>query len=463
MSDFERAPGWTRRAVLQSGAMATGLALFTKRLRATTPSSPPSDYLDAAKQAARWISASAQHTSSGMTWPADPSDPKSTQISMYSGSAGVIAFYLELFDATKDERYLATAMAGADHLVSLVHSADARTSFGGAGAGLYTGLAGIAFILERVHAASGRATYQASAHDAFELVKSLATENGRGVSWSTSNDIVSGSAGIGLTLLWGATTFRDTSALALAQAAGRRLMEVALPRPSGLSWEIETGFPRRYPNFSHGAAGVSYFLARLAAVSTPSTDFLNAATAGARYLQSIATETQNGGRIVFHSEPGNESLYYLSWCHGPAGTARLFHQLYALTQANEWRDYEYRLNTALVDSGVPEKRSPGFWNNVSRCCGNCGIADHYLRRHLATHDSADLVMAERLVDDMLARATTDAAGKRWVQAEHRVRPELLVAQTGLMQGAAGMGLTLVQLARARERVAPFIKLPDVPA
>jgi hypothetical protein len=47
-----------------------------------------------------------------------------------------------------------------------------------------------------------------------------------------------------------------------------------------------------------------------------------------------------------------------------------------------------------------------------------------------------------------------------VQAEHRVRPELLVAQTGLMQGAAGVGLAMLHLDGARERRTPFVRLPD---
>ena len=36
-------------------------------------------------------------------------------------------------------------------------------------------------------------------------------------------------------------------------------------------------------------------------------------------------------------------------------------------------------------------------------------------------------------------------GLKWIQAEHRLHPDRLTAQTGLMQGAAGVGLTLLRL------------------
>ena len=50
-------------------------------------------------------------------------------------------------------------------------------------------------------------------------------------------------------------------------------------------------------------------------------------------------------------------------------------------------------------------------------------------------------------------------GLRWVQAEHRVRPELLVAQTGYMQGAAGIGMWLLRLDAAEHKPRHFRALP----
>jgi hypothetical protein len=73
-----------------------------------------------------------------------------------------------------------------------------------------------------------------------------------------------------------------------------------------------------------------------------------------------------------------------------------------------------------------------------------------------------LDFAKRVTADLLARATRDENGVRWVQAEHRVKPELLIAQTGLMQGAAGMGLFLVQFDSFERGKKDRITLPDSP-
>jgi hypothetical protein len=43
-----------------------------------------------------------------------------------------------------------------------------------------------------------------------------------------------------------------------------------------------------------------------------------------------------------------------------------------------------------------------------------------------------------------------------------VRPELLIAQTGLMQGAAGVGLAMLHLDGVSQRRPPLVVLPDDP-
>ena len=64
--------------------------------------------------------------------------------------------------------------------------------------------------------------------------------------------------------------------------------------------------------------------------------------------------------------------------------------------------------------------------------------------------------------DLLQRGTRDDQGLRWVQAEHRVQPKLLVAQTGYMQGAAGIGMWLLRLDAAEHTRDTFVRFPDTP-
>ena len=460
-SIFDEHSALTRREAL--GGLAAAAALVgSQPVRALVAPTRTGEgrYLDAARGAERWLTRQVVRTPQGVTWPADPADPKSVQQDLYTGSPGVVLFYLELAKATGDHAALELAHQGARHLAGLIAAPGAQESFKGEGAGLYTGLAGIVYVLERAWRATGDATLGYAARAGVGMLLSLAEPVADGVVWSDSNDIISGSAGIGLTLLWAARALGMDDATRVATAAGRHLLGAGTLSHGGITWPISAKVPRRYPNFSHGAGGVSYFLASLYG-ATNDAAFLDGARMGATYLQAVATSTPSGGKMVFHSEPGFEQLFYLSWCHGPSGTARLFHRLAAVAGSRDDTAFAAQLDIATRDMKVPEQ-SPGFWNNISQCCGNCGVVEYLVAQHDRTGDTRHLTYAHTIADNVLTRASADGDGLKWTQAEHRVRPELLVAQTGLMQGAAGVGLAMLHLDGASSRRRPFVVLPDNP-
>ena len=104
-------------------------------------------------------------------------------------------------------------------------------------------------------------------------------------------------------------------------------------------------FARRMPNFSHGTAGVGHCLSELAG-ATGEERFLEAARSAGAYLEAIVapigTEGTEGA-LVFHHEPEGEDLFYLGWCHGPAGTARFLLALERATGEPAWRGLADRL------------------------------------------------------------------------------------------------------------------------
>ena len=225
-------------------------------------------------------------------------------------------------------------------------------------------------------------------------------------------------------------------------------------------WAMDPKFPRRMPNFSHGTAGISYFLAATYK-ATGDRKYLDAALGGAKYLQAIA-KTEGDMCLIRHNEPDGMDLFYLGWCHGPVGTSRLWYQLAKTTGDKAWMEWVFKSARALQKSGIPESQTPGFWNNVSQCCGSAGVAQFFLDLYGATKEGAYLQFSKKMSADLLARGTRDAQGLRWVQAEHRVRPELLIAQTGYMQGAAGIGMWLLRLDAAEQNRQAFVKFPDSP-
>ncbi|MCP3914270.1 MAG: hypothetical protein GY711_01805 [bacterium] len=427
----------------------------------------PRPYLEGARAAARWLESVAIGTPDGVTWAPTPAasrrvpDPPG----LYSGSPGPILFLLELESAEPDsrqaeERWGKLARAGADEL--LAHAAEPVR-----GAGFYTGAAGRAFALIEAWRVTGDGRYRAGAALVLDGLHAVAQREGERASFGPVTDVIAGDAGVGFLLLYSGQVLERPSDLALAAALGRSLAGRAdKVDEAGLDWPMTPTYARRMPNYSHGTAGVAAFLAALGSV-TGDDALLDAARAGTQHVLGVA-DRSGEGLLVPHHLPGGEDLFYLGWCHGPVGTSRLFLTLARVTQEESWLELAEAGGRALLAYDLPRGRTRGYWNNVGRCCGAAGIVEFLLdrRAHRGTGTDAegDLALARALADDVLRRATTaEHDGEvtlAWEQAEHRVRPDWLEAQTGWMQGAAGIGWTLLYLDAALRGETPRIRMPE---
>lgn len=414
-------------------------------------------YRDAAILAARWIRTCAIADASGKTWLPDPADKRRMDNSLYAGTAGITLFYLEIYRMMNDQVALEEGKQGADYLLATLDKEKQ--------AGLYDGMAGIGFTLNEAFKITKQKKYRDGAVRCVAWLKEHAAKTGNGVQWNVSTDILSGSAGIGLFLLYAAKEKLTPDSRDLAVQAGQRLLERAQPEAGGLKWKRDDSTPGQMPNFSHGTAGVAYFLATLYS-ETRQKSFLEAAVAGAKYLQSVADRTGDGC-LIFHDDAEGKNLTYLGWCHGPAGTARLFTRLHKVTGDSMWLDWVKRSAKSVLTSGIPEKETPGFWKNVGQCCGTAGVAAFFLDLYRVVRDKAYLDFARRLTDSLLAKGTPDkdSSGNdtmKWVHAEYRTKPEQRAAQSGYMQGAAGIGMCLLQMDAFERGKPPGIRLPDNP-
>ena len=408
--------------------------------------------LDDIDRVARWIRSSVVQTEDGKTWPAVPGDNETINNTLYSGTPGVVLFFLEAFNVTGDEDYMDDARIGADYLLATLDEEK--------GAGLYVGLSGIGYCLEETYKATKEGKYRQGAVRCLDLLKEWAEEKEKGIQWGETTDIISGSAGTGLFLLYLAEEWKDESVLAMARLVGDQLLEVGIPAAVGKKWAMDPQYPRLMPNFSHGTAGIAYFLASLFR-KTKEQNYLDGALAGAEYLKSVA-ETDEDVCLIFHHEPEGEDLFYLGWCHGPVGTARLFYRLFQITNEKEWMEWAEKGARAVLKSGIPDQEAPGFWNNVGVCCGSAGVAEFFLNLFQVTQNQEYLDFAKKLTEQIMDKATQDKSGMWWVQAEHRSRPDFLQAQTNLMQGAAGIGLWLLRLEGYERGRQPSLALPDNP-
>jgi len=421
-----------------------------------------------------WLHSNAVESRGGFTWPVVPGESASAAINLYSGTPGIVLFLLELHHATGESSYLQEA-ADAAYLLQ-----GAYTEGGGwpaaAGTapddpaildpGLYTGQAGAAFTLLETYKATDNELHLHGTAALLEAILATAQPVGNGVAWfrdtpeDASYDIISGSAGIGLTLLYAHQFFEDPDTLGCATDTGRYLLDRGRRADVGLKWPMSESQARLMPNFSHGTAGVSYFLARLAQI-TGENAFMDGALQGAEYLKSVARCTDQGC-LIFHHEPGGEDLFYLGWCHGPPGTARLFFELSRATGDRHWMDWARRGAEGIRGLGFPEERTDGAWNNVGQCCGDAGIGDFFLALGKASGDPGYGEFARRLGAYAAGKGEEAEEGAEWPHAEHRTMPDLIQAQTGWMQGAAGIGAFFLHLDGAEKGRGARIVFPDSP-
>ncbi len=424
---------------------------------------------DIATSAANWIRASAIESPDGLRWPADPAKPDAISTDLYSGTPGVILFFLELHRATGDQSCLDDARNGGHALIArLVDYPAAMEEFGG---GLYTGLSGAGFALHRVFKATGDAVFLDAANRCVDrIIEAMRSTGEQQPEWMHVNDIISGLAGTGLFLLYASEEMRRPDARDAARACGDILISRAAEKHEGLMWPMSPEVKNTYPNFSHGTAGVSYFLASLYR-ATKEQKYLDAASGGAHYLLAIADNHEGTCRVPrFDPDEyaeGEPPLYYVSWCHGPAGTGRLFDLLHDITGDDEWRVLRDRmaatlLNPAMLSDESRDDIANGFWHNVGRCCGNAGVGQFMLLMHRRTGQMKYLQFARELTDDLIARGVRDETAQtiHWPHAEHRIQPDNIVAQTGLMQGASGIGLWLLELDAALAGRDFTMRLPD---
>lgn len=157
----------------------------------------------------------------------------------------------------------------------------------------------------------------------------------------------------------------------------------------------------------------------------------------------------------------------------PAGDAQVFRLLAAVTADPVWQDLADRCWRTVIDSGLPRRLRPGFWDNSGRCCGTAGVlalaGDRFAQGRIMEgqimQGRGDLEFATVLVEDLTARAMIDERGARWSNHEHRVTPSELEPRTGWAMGNAGIIRELLRFARVTSGRDPAyaVSWPDQPA
>lgn len=445
------------------------------------------DYIAIAEETARWIKTTEKVTPFGKRWEQSPDSaedfsdyPMLTEKALYGGSAGIGLFYLRLYQVTGKEEYLLEAKAAAadiiatdegkafyenalEHTKGTVDKLVHVKNMPGWKIGYYNGPTGSAYLVLKLYEVTGEKAYRDYVVKAADDLLAAAKKAPEGIYWSEQGDLC-GDAGFATYLIsvWELT--KDVKYLDAAKALGKYIVSKGKNAPKGGKyWNVVDltiiDFPADvfWVNLAHGTAGVGWIFAILYKVSQDEV-FLQAAKDAAAYIQGIAVGDEEAVLVPYLDSlergPSTE-FYYLSTCHGPAGTALLFEALYAVTKEKEYLDWVKKLSRGIIKAGAPENYSRGYWRSQALCCGTPGLVEHFISVYRLTGEeefldyakrSARTVIGQSHVDDSKSDIYKAADSRRWLGNWWRTIPQDVHSYSGLYIGTAGNAWSLLSLA-----------------
>lgn len=415
------------------------------------------DFIHYAVKAAAWLESVARDGKPGLWWP-EKEGEDSDDLHFYSGSAGPCFFFLNLYRLTGRKEYAELARKGAAYLIDKDGAKGSRFRFTGS-AGLYTGDAGIGHVLLCFHREFGDTDYLDAARAAADTIVTRSGTKGEFCGWGGDTDIISGAAGIGLFLLEMHAATGEKRYVDCAVDAADWLIAQGVPEKGGLKWKPGASLDRFYTGFSHGTAGIAFYLARVFE-RTGKKRFLDSAEAGARWLEKHAVSDGKGLKW-FHYQPDATDRFQTGWCHGPAGTGRLFLELFRQTGRGGYLKTAKK-GAAWLMAVLNMESGAGFWG-LSACCGTAGVGDYFLDLFLAGGDEVHLEYAATIAGCLMDRARLVGEGCCWSDSASAAANDKIIPQRGYMKGAAGVGSFFLKLhavcSSEEHRILPFADMP----
>ena len=324
-------------------------------------------------------------------------DGKLEKGDVYSGTAGVALFYFDLYAATKEERWLEAGSALLDRSTA-------------SDPGLYTGWAGIGEVALQA--------WHITKDDAFlKKAESCADKLGE----PEATDIISGAAGTGIFLLNLRKATNDERYLKKARALGEYLAQHAVQKRDGMvSWPVAPGSGRTYIGFSHGAAGIGYYLLHLH-LATKEERYKDLAQGAAWFVMRYAEEDGADGWKWTKLQPPQNQAYPVQWCHGSPGIGLFFHAINRHLGGNEYKEALDRCLAANAREGRTARRSG------CQCHGLSGNAELFV-------EVGQPEKARLWAQDLVGPDGVKTGIGRWTY------------EPGYMTGLAGIGRFFLRLA-----------------
>lgn len=394
--------------------------------------------------------------------------------SIYAGAAGVSLFYLRLYIADKDEKWLKKAKAGVHYLIGQYKGVeDFRTEqefIPGAAIGFLNGPAGGAYVASRIYEITGEEKYKDFAIRVTDDCISAATEKDGAIYWYGTYGII-GEGSLVLYFLDAYETYKKAAYLEAAVKAAKYIADQKEEAPQGgYRWYAmpTDAFPTirkaggYFPGFEYGAAGCGYILASVYEYA-PVEEYLQIAEQAAQYILNLADYSEDGqAALVRYNDTYLTDLYYLGVCQGPVGTSRLFFKLYQLTGKEIYKNFIEQLTQGILSTGAPAKHSEGYWRTNCYCCGAPGMLEHFINIHKFTGKKEYLDAAYEAAEAIIGESTFTDPFRKWYTQWNRHEPESSLAYTGLYHGSLGCASSLLSLSQyiaGKAYVTPYLEDP----
>ena len=319
--------------------------------------------------------------------------------SIYSGTGGIILFFIELYKQTGEIKYLETAVKGSDWLIHHVNSN--QTDY----YAFFTGRMGLIYVFSQIYQLTEKEKYLNEAiRIALHSTEFLDKKD-------KVDDLINGTSGslLGLLLLHSIT--REEKLLPIMNRFTGHLLESFHIGTNGIYWDKNSRQIRGLCGFSHGASGVGYVFLQLGYYFNNPSFYWVAEQAFAYenyffdknlrnwpdFRKGIYSERdfvehkqawldQN---FNFFNKPGN----MMAWCHGSPGIG--FSRLHAwklLKKDYLKRDFENSLESTRRATLTPMKETDTF----TLCHGKSGNAMLFLGSFKRLNDEKAFHEAEKV-------------------------------------------------------------------
>lgn len=382
------------------------------------------DYLD---RVADKLVKNAVKKDEGIAWiNVTPDDKTEESIDFYGGNSGTCYFFLKAYEATHETARLDTAKQCMSYILSRAKKDDLGLYYRDQGNGFFSGNAGPAYLFLYAYHVTKDKQYLKTAEDitARIVAKPAIADN-------SSPDIIAGAAGTGLYLLKIHELTKKPQYLEAAAKLGDFLIAKAEPTERGVKWKV-TGPNVTYyfVGFSHGPAGIGYYLDRLYRV-TKNEKYKEYADKAMQHIENISIPEKDYVKW-YHEELASRSRFPSQWCHGNPGMTPFFLELYERSKDKTYLEWARKSTLFVLDQGVNVRK------NGNVCHGISGNTASLWMMYKATKDPKYFDDVRDGIKQLEESVRKDPDGYYWETPGHKI-------DYSYMTGLAGIGDFLVML------------------